>query len=343
LQRFGSVQGGQGAVLLARLNYAALLLQRGQLEHGRALLQEIAGQHGAEPAVAALRDRANLLLGYHFLQQQAYQEAGLFLRRVRLMGPYSRAAMLALGWVELELRGAEYAMAPWIELLSSGVEDSLAEEAGLAIAAAIASKGASERAVEHYQKLLREYAAGRDGLMVELQRHTAPYAPEEIAGVLQGDLAAYRSVAGVTLSRLLDLRRQLAMADADAGEVEDDAVGEAEFFDRLWPQLSALYPQPDGQSGIGVTAYVTRRIEALIRSSLQYSRRTPRGGADYAARINADRVELEAEVVRTAEWYRQTRLAGLQGRDQRLLAYMERARLAIARNHELALLRQERE
>jgi hypothetical protein len=342
LRRYGQVQRGEGAVLLARFNYAALLLRGTQAEHGLALLQVIAERGEDDPAVTALRDRANLLLGYYFLQHQGHQEAQRFLQRVRLRGPYSRAALLALGWAELELRGAEYAMTPWMELLAEGRGDSLDEEAELAIAAAIASKGPSLRVLDHYQRLIDQFEQGREAVVVERQRHAEPYAPQDIAAVLEGenDALARHSVAGVALARLLALRRQLSIEEVDKSL---SGLDESLFFERLWPLLHAVYAEPDAFTGVGVDALVAQRTEAFVRGMLQNSSRSSHAATDPAARINADRATLDGEIAVVAEWYRRTHLAALQARDERLSAYMERARLAIARNHDLALRRQERE
>jgi hypothetical protein len=342
LRRYGQLQRGGGAVLLARFNYAALLLRGTQAEHGLALLQVIAERGEDAPAVMALRDRANLLLGYYFLQHQEHQEAQRFLQRVRLRGPYSRAALLALGWAELELRGAEYAMTPWMELLADGRGDSLDEEAELAIAAAIASKGPSQRVLDHYQRLIDQFEKGREELVVERQRHAKPYAPQDIAAVLEGerDMLARQSVAGVALARLLALRQQLRASEVDKNLAGTD---ESAYFDRLWPLLHSVYAEPDAFTGIGVDALVAQRTEAFVRNMLQNSSHSSHPATDPAARIGADQATLDGEIAVVAEWYRHTRLAALQSRDERLSAYMERARLAIARNHDLALRRQERE
>jgi hypothetical protein len=342
LRRYGKVQGGGGAVLLGRFNYAALLLRTSQAEHGLALLQVIAERSEDAPAVVALRDRANLLLGYYFLQRQEHREAQRFLQRVRLEGPYSRAALLTLGWVELELRGAEHAMTPWMELLAAGRGDSLDEEAELAIASAIASKGPSQRVIDHYQRLIAQFVRGHESVVTERQRHARPYAPQAIAAVLEEetDMLARYSVAGVALARLLALRQQWRSGEEVKGlaGLDEDA-----FFERLWPLLHTVYAPPDAFSGIGVDALVAQRTELFLRRLLQTSLRSSHAATDPAARIEADRATLDGEIAVVAEWYRRSRLAALQARDERLGAYMERARLAIARNHDLALRRQERE
>ncbi|MEN8169004.1 MAG: hypothetical protein ABFS08_02105 [Pseudomonadota bacterium] len=340
LLRYAKVQGASGAVLLARFNYAALLLRGGQASYGLDILQVLAERDDGGPGVAALRDRANLLLGYYFLQQQEHQDAQRFLRRVRLSGPYSRAALLALGWAELAQRGAEYAMVPWMELLAYDRGDSLDEEVELAIATAIASKGASQRVIDHYQRLSVKFKKEREALKLERQRHAQAYAPQKVAAVLEGetDPLARNSVAGVTLIRLLALRQRL---DAEGAVMA--RLDESNYFQQLWSQLHTLYPEPDEFTGIGVVAYVARRTESFIYTSLQTSSRSPHSPSNLAEYIRADHATLDGEIAVVAEWYRRTRLAALHDRDERLRAYMERVRLAIARTHDQALRRQEQE
>lgn len=342
LRRYGRIQAEQGPVLLARFNYATMLLRQGQVEHSLILLQEIADYPVASVAVSALRDRASLLLGYHFLKQQQYQDARSFLSRVRLDGPYSRPALLAMGWVELQLSGPEEAVVPWMELLAYNKGDSLDEEAELAIAAAISSKGASVRVVEHYNSLLAKFEGERAYIASVLQRHAEAYDPQQIQTVLDenDDALARNSIAGIEFANLLDIRRFLRSGQRNSIPV---ALDEGAFFERLWPQLAALYPEPDDASGAGVSAHVARYIERFTRNSLQTSSRSLRPATDVAARIESDWSTLDGEIAVVAEWFRRSYIAALQARDERLKAYMERARLAIARSHDQALRRQERE
>lgn len=345
LRRYGKLQGEEGGILLARFNYAALLLRSPQADHGLALLQALGERSEQSASIQALRDRANLLLGYHFLREQQYQDAERFLQRVRLTGPYSRAALLALGWAELDQRGAKYAMVPWMELLAEGRGDSLDEEAQLAIAAAIASKGASERVIKHYQRLITQFEQERRSLLAERADHAQGYAPQAVTTLLDrpSEAQARDSAPGIALAHLLALRQQLQPQRGDMAAVKLD---ETAFFEQLWPQLHALYPNSDGSdelSGVGVSAHVARRIVSYLHNALQTSSRSPREATDLDAKIEADRVTLEGEIAVVAEWYRRARLAALQSHDERLLSYTEQARLAIARNHDLALRRQERE
>ena len=52
---------------------------------------------------SALRDRANLALGFAYLQANQPDKARVPLERVRLNGAYSNKALLGLGWADAAL------------------------------------------------------------------------------------------------------------------------------------------------------------------------------------------------------------------------------------------------
>jgi len=342
LKRFGEVQGGERAMLLARFNYAALLLQGANQEHGLILLQELAAHTSNAPAVSALKDRANLLLGYFFLRRGHNEEAITFLRKIRLHGPYSRAALLAQGWAELSLRGPEYAMAPWMELLAAGEGDNLSEEAALAIASAISIKGPTQRAVEHYDQLIKRYEAEREQVKRELHRHRQPYPQERVETYLDEQMGGddgYKSVPAVALRRLFVLKRELSSGRHQNRIKSDD---DKSYFEQLWGVLHALYPRTDEWSGVGISSLIAQGTEQYITNFNQsVSGRSLHIDSVVEQRVEEDRQTLDGEITVVAEWYRRTRLTHLQERDVRLVSYLERARLGVARNHDLALSQQE--
>ena len=56
------------------------------------------------PELAALRDKANVALGYAWLQASHPVEAKPSLERVRLTGPFSNKALLGVGWSDAETK-----------------------------------------------------------------------------------------------------------------------------------------------------------------------------------------------------------------------------------------------
>lgn len=89
----------------ARYNLAIAMLKDGRVEQGRNLLDRVGIMKVPDKEALALRDRANLTLGYHFLRAQLGGTAKPVFGRVRTDGPYANRALLGLGWAELAPRG----------------------------------------------------------------------------------------------------------------------------------------------------------------------------------------------------------------------------------------------
>lgn len=87
--------------LYMRLNQAVAMLRSGEVVRGRAMLDRVGRLSTDIPAHQAIRDRANLMLGYHFLAQRRGARAKNVFERVPLAGPYSNLALLGLGWAEV--------------------------------------------------------------------------------------------------------------------------------------------------------------------------------------------------------------------------------------------------
>lgn len=88
-----------------RYNLGVALISDGRLDEGRTALDRVGRQLGNDENTRALRDKANVTLGWHFLQNQLGGSAKPVLGRVRSEGPYSNRALLGLGWAELAPRG----------------------------------------------------------------------------------------------------------------------------------------------------------------------------------------------------------------------------------------------
>lgn len=98
-----ATMGGDG--LFDHYNFAYSLLQAGERERGFALFDDIGQLPLDSEDHRALRDQANLALGWHWLAQDQGGTARAFFRRVRLEGPLSNPALLGLGWAELAADG----------------------------------------------------------------------------------------------------------------------------------------------------------------------------------------------------------------------------------------------
>ncbi|HEY0973668.1 MAG TPA: hypothetical protein VGE57_04180 [Solimonas sp.] len=89
-----------------RYNLAVALINDGRAAQGQTVLDRLGREQPATEEDLALRDRANLSLGWHFLQAQQGGTAKPIFSRVRVEGPFSNRALLGLGWAELAPQGA---------------------------------------------------------------------------------------------------------------------------------------------------------------------------------------------------------------------------------------------
>ena len=103
------------------------------------------------PELAALRDRANLALGFAYLQANEPARARPALERVRLDGPYSNKALLGIGWADAALGDYQGALTPWLELRERNLLDAAVQESYLAVPYAFAKLNANAQSAEYYE------------------------------------------------------------------------------------------------------------------------------------------------------------------------------------------------
>ena len=142
----------------AKYNIGVALVRLGQVEAGARVLDEVGQLDPENPELDALRDKANVALGYAWLQAARPVEAKPSLQRVRLNGPFSNKALLGVGWSDAE--GADYraALAPWLALRDRSLLDSAVQESLLAVPYAYAQLGADKQAADHYADAIAAFS-----------------------------------------------------------------------------------------------------------------------------------------------------------------------------------------
>jgi hypothetical protein len=148
------VRDKTGPALYARFNLGVALIKGGQEARGDALLDEL----GKTPAVTeeyrALRDKANLALGFSALQGNEPARARAYLERVRLNGMLASKALLGFGWAAAALKDPRAALVPWTELADRTPMDAAVLEAKLAVPYAFAELGAYGQALDRYKEAI---------------------------------------------------------------------------------------------------------------------------------------------------------------------------------------------
>ena len=126
-------QGADSLSGFAGYNLGIALLGEGQRRQALDALER-AGQVGnSDPAVLAIRDKANFVLGTLLTESGQVDEATRYFDRVRLEGPFSDAALLSSGWAAANQSDFERAVVPWTVLVERNATDAAVQEAKLAL------------------------------------------------------------------------------------------------------------------------------------------------------------------------------------------------------------------
>lgn len=148
----------------AQFNLGVAMVRSGQLDAGVRLLDGIGQLDRTNSELDALRDKANLALGYALLQANRPLEARPVLERIRLEGPLSSKALLGVGWAESGAQQYKEALVPWLELHGRNLLDSAVQESYLAVPYAFGKLGANRQAADYYETAIREFGAETDRL-----------------------------------------------------------------------------------------------------------------------------------------------------------------------------------
>ncbi|MDJ0812962.1 MAG: hypothetical protein QNJ23_04485 [Woeseiaceae bacterium] len=141
----------------AKFNLGVALVRSGNVEAAKEILSELGEIDPYNDELTAIRDKANLALGYALLQDGQPQAAKVPLQRVRLDGPFSNKALLGVGWADAEVNNYRRALAPWMELRGRDVLDPAVQESMLAIPYALAKLDAVSQAADHYLNAIEAF------------------------------------------------------------------------------------------------------------------------------------------------------------------------------------------
>lgn len=163
-------QGPETWSAYARYNLGVALVRLGRLEEGARQLDRVGQGPGPTAERRDLRDKANLALGYAYLQQSLDGAAEPVLARVRLEGPFSTKALLGMGWSRAAQGRFEAALTPWLELKDRDLLDSAVQESLLAIPYAYGHLAAHGEAAARYEGALAAFDAEIRRLDVAIDR-----------------------------------------------------------------------------------------------------------------------------------------------------------------------------
>jgi hypothetical protein len=143
----------------AEFNLGVALVRKGRLPDAVPHLDQVGRMETSSEELLALRDKANLALGFAYLQAKRAADALPILERVRLDGPYSSKALLGVGWADSALGEFKRALVPWLTLRKRNLLDSAVQEAYLTVPYAYNQLGAGGQAAEYYNSAIDSFDA----------------------------------------------------------------------------------------------------------------------------------------------------------------------------------------
>ncbi|MCC7288326.1 MAG: hypothetical protein IT503_19285, partial [Burkholderiaceae bacterium] len=157
-QVLGALAKGSGVGLYARYNLGVALVRSGDIAGGMAILDEVGKANAPTEEFKALRDKANVALGFAALADDKPEAAQTYLERVRLTSMLATKALLGFGWAAAALKQPRQALVPWSELTDHrDASDAAVLEARIAVAFAYGEVGADGRALDRYQQALAAF------------------------------------------------------------------------------------------------------------------------------------------------------------------------------------------
>jgi hypothetical protein len=141
----------------AGFNLGVALVRAGRLAEADPILTQVGTLNVHSNEMLNLRDKANLALGFAYLQADQSDKARAPLERVRLSGPYSSRALLGDGWARAAQGDYRGALTPWLELRGRNLLDAAVQESYLAVPFAFSKLNAGAQSADYYESALQSF------------------------------------------------------------------------------------------------------------------------------------------------------------------------------------------
>ncbi len=165
-----SERAGKDWLAYARFNLGVALIRLDRYEEGSHQLDRVGRLKTDDPELQALRDKANLALGFAHLQTRQGEAARAVLERVRIDGPHANKALLGVGWADVLQENYRSALTPWLALSERDLLDSAVQESLLAIPYAFSQLDAKGSAAEYYVSAMAKFDQEMSGLNAAIDR-----------------------------------------------------------------------------------------------------------------------------------------------------------------------------
>ncbi len=138
-------------------NLGVALIKNEQFDQGVNALNSVGEMKTGNEEFNALRDKANLTLGFIYLERDQGQQAKTHLERIQLDGIYANQALLGLGWTHSTLSQFHQALVYSQTLQQRNKLDDAVQESLLATPYALNQLFAQKQALQQYQQAVEIY------------------------------------------------------------------------------------------------------------------------------------------------------------------------------------------
>lgn len=142
----------------ASYNLAIAYIGNNETEKGILQLDKTGLINSSDKAVLAIRDKANLVLGYKLMENKQPERAIKYFERIRLGGPFSNRALLGSGWAAVAAEKYKQAIVPWSILSKRNVTNQSVQEVLLGLPFAYGKLEVHGKAAVLYGKALDAYS-----------------------------------------------------------------------------------------------------------------------------------------------------------------------------------------
>ena len=140
--------------LYGKYNKGVAQYHLGREKEGIKLLDEVGTVSAHDSEIAALRDKANLVLSFGYLDRNEPDMASAYLQRMKLDGPFANKALLALGRTYSDKKQHEDSLGPWLKLIDRHPSDPAVQDALMAVPFALGQLEAYKQSLEYYEKAM---------------------------------------------------------------------------------------------------------------------------------------------------------------------------------------------
>lgn len=164
-----SITGHDQALGFAGYNLAMAYIGNQELEKGILQLDKVGQLVSNDKVVLAIKDKANLVLGYKLMQNEKAEQAKQYFQRIRLEGPFSDKALLGLGWANIATEQYKKALVPWTMLAKRNTANAPVQEGLAGLPFAYSKLEVHGKAAILYGNSLEAYSRELDSLDLSIR------------------------------------------------------------------------------------------------------------------------------------------------------------------------------